>query len=342
MDKKCSRMGQKTGLKSVAYFLFLCTAYWLLVTGAQSAVRREKEASDLLHQLSNSFESLAQRVSPAVVQVLVTGYGPLEEESGQTNTGLVVKQRSLGSGVIVDPNGYIMTNAHVVEGAQRVRVALAPVSPRANESSGGSILDESIPSTVNAIIVGVDKETDLALLKIEATGLPTLRLGDSRKLRQGQLVLAFGSPLGLANSVTLGVISSGAPRQLQPDRPMVYIQTDAPINPGNSGGPLVDVDGNVVGISTFILSQSGGNEGLGFAVPSHTVEIIYQQLRKYGHVHRGEIGVSVQNITPVLTAGLGLPASQGVMVADVLPDGPAEAAGLQIQDIVLKMDGRRG
>ena len=190
---------------------------------------------------------------------------------------------------------------------------------------------------MNARIVGQSREADLAVLKIEAKGLPALPIGKYSNLRQGEMVFAFGSPGGLQNSVTMGVVSAVA-RQPDPDSPMVYIQTDAPINPGNSGGPLVDVDGELVGINTFILTQSGGNEGLGFAIPSGVVAVAYPQLRKFGHLHRGEIGVSVQTITPSLAAALGLGKEQGVIISDVMPGSPAETAGLQIQDIILSID----
>jgi serine protease Do len=192
---------------------------------------------------------------------------------------------------------------------------------------------------MDARVLGVHSETDLALLKIEASGLPSLPFGRYQDVHQGQVVFAFGSPEGLSNSVTMGVVSSIA-RQPEPDRPMVYIQTDAPINPGNSGGPLVDVEGRVVGINSYILTEGGGNEGLGFAIPSGVVRRIYQQLRKQGHVHREEIGASVQTITPTLAAGLGLPQDYGVIVSDVAPGGPAEKAGLKVQDIVLTLDKR--
>jgi serine protease Do len=192
---------------------------------------------------------------------------------------------------------------------------------------------------MNARILGVHTDTDLALLKIEASGLPSLPFGRYQDVRQGQMVFAFGSPEGLGNSVTRGVVSSIA-RQPDLDRPMVYIQTDAPINPGNSGGPLVDIEGRVVGINTFILTEGGGNEGLGFAIPSGVVRRIYQQLRKQGHVHRQVIGAAVQTITPTLAAGLGLPQDYGVIVSDVTPGGPAEGAGLKAQDVVLTLDGQ--
>jgi serine protease Do len=304
------------------------------VLSAQTASRAG--ASDPLRQLSSSVEALVKRVSPSVVQVLVTGYGHLGESS-RSNTGLVVeRQRSLGSGVIIDPEGYIVTNAHVVSGAQRVQVV---VPPPATDQSPLRSLVSARGQTVEARIIGIAREIDLAVLKIEAKGLPALPLGNYNKLRQGEMVFAFGSPEGLWNSVTTGVVSAAA-RQLDPDSPMVYIQTDAPINPGNSGGPLVNVDGELVGINTFILTESGGNQGLGFAIPSDVVGVAYRQFRKYGHLHRGEIGVEVQTITPNLAAGLGLPRDWGLIVSDVLPGGPADAAGLKVLDIIISLNDR--
>ena len=306
----------------------------LLGTLAFAMSAQAASGKDLLHQMDSSVVSLVQQVSPSVVQVLVSGYGEVEQH-GHTDTALIGRQRSLGSGFIVDPEGYIITNAHVVEGAVRVRVVLFSsensISPHATLRSK--------PTTMDARVLGVHAETDLALLKIEASGLPALPFGRYQDVRQGQLVFAFGSPEGLANSVTSGVVSSIA-RQADPDRPMVYIQTDAPINPGNSGGPLVDVDGKVVGINTYILTEGGGNEGIGFAIPSSVVRRIYGQLRKQGHVHREEIGAAVQTITPTMASGLGLPQDYGVIVSDVVPKGPADAAGLKVKDVILTLDKR--
>jgi serine protease Do len=297
-----------------------------LAIGAQPAMGK-----DSLQQVDDSVVALVRQVSPAVVQILVSGYGTVEQP-GQT--ALIGHQRTLGSGVIVDPDGYILTNAHVVQGAERVRVVLFSSeninSPHATLRSKTTIMP--------ARVLGVETEADVALLKIEASGLPSLPLARYRDLRQGQAVFAFGSPEGLGNSVTTGVVSSVA-RQPDPDRSMVFIQTDAPINPGNSGGPLVDIEGKVVGINTFILTQGGGNEGLGFAIPSSVVRRIYEQLRQHGHVHRGEIGAAVQTITPTMAAGLGLPQDYGVIVSDVTPKGPADNAGLKVQDVILTLDG---
>ena len=286
----------------------------------------------VLQQLNGALESLSARVSPAVVQILVTGYGSLKEED-RSQTALIVRQHAVGSGVIVDSNGYIMTNAHVVEGAQRIRVAL----PLGGDASGQVPIGKR--RILEARLLGQHKETDLALLKIDETDLPTLPLMSQQRPQVGQLVFAIGSPEGLQNSVTMGVISALA-RQADPSKPLTYIQTDAPINPGNSGGPLVDMNGAVVGINTFILSQGGGSEGLGFAIPARVVDFVYHSLRTHGHVHRVEIGATTQEITPDLAEGLQLPVHYGVVVSDVKPDGPAAAAGLQIQDIILTADNR--
>jgi serine protease Do len=285
-----------------------------------------------LRDLDSSLEKVVAKVSPAVVQIMVTGYGPLEDQAHH-NTAVIVREHAIGSGVIVDPDGYIMTNAHVVEGAQRIRVILpppptdSPLEPQPIRA--GQILE--------AKLIGTHKASDLALLKVEASNLPTLNLGSGRRVRQGELVLAIGSPEGLRDSVTMGVVSSVA-RQPDPDDAMVYIQTDAAMNPGNSGGPLVDIDGNVVGINTMMLSAGGGSEGLGFAIPAVIVNFDYWNLRNYGHVRRVAIGAKAQNITPTLAEGLDLARSWGAIISDTIPGGMAEAAGLRVQDIVLAID----
>ena len=311
------------------------TAYLLLFAATLPAQTPGRaNALDPLHQFNSSVEALVKHVSPSVVQVLATGYGAVEESS-RSNMGLAVeKQRSIGSGVIVDSNGYIMTNAHVVSGAQRVQVIIPTLA--ADQSPLRSLVSAR-GQVVDAQIIGTDRELDLALLKIDRVGLPPLPFGKYGKLRQGELVFSFGSPQGLSNSVTSGVVSSTA-RQLDPDSSMVYVQTDAPINPGNSGGPLVNVDGEIVGINTFILTDSGGSQGLGFAIPSSVVNVAYQQFRKYGHLHHSGIGMSVQTISPNLAAGLGLPRNFGLVVSDVLPGGPGELAGLKVQDIILALN----
>ena len=306
----------------------------LLAVLAHAGFAQERKL-DAIESLSASLEGLARRVNGSVVKIVTTGFG-LSEDSDSANASLLTRQRATGSGVILTPDGYIVTNAHVIQGARRIRVQLS-VSERAARKSNS--ITKPAGTILDARIVGLDRESDIAVLKLEGTDLPYLALGDSRELRQGQLVMAFGSPLGLQNSASLGVVSAVA-RQLKADSPMIYIQTDASINPGNSGGPLVDMSGRVVGLNTMILSQSGGNEGIGFAVPSDTLRNVYNQIRKEGHVHRGQIGVSVETITPLLAAGLGLPQDWGVLVADAAPDGPAAKSGMQPGDIVLSLDGK--
>jgi serine protease Do len=295
---------------------------------------KPNEPPGVLVQLNGALESLAAKVAPAVVQILVTGYGPLREQD-HSQTAFIVRQHAVGSGVIVDSNGYIMTNAHVVEGAQRIRVALPlPMGDSVGQIPVGK------RRILEARLLGQHKETDLALLKIDDSNLPTLPLLSQQRPHVGQLVFAIGSPEGLQNSVTMGVISALA-RQPDPTKALTYLQTDAPINPGNSGGPLVDMNGFVLGINTFILSTGGGSEGLGFAIPARVVDFVYHSLRNHGHVHHVEIGAGAQEITPTLAEGLHLRQRWGVIVDDVKPDGPAAAAGLQIQDIILTADDRR-
>jgi serine protease Do len=289
--------------------------------------------NDALHQLNDSVEALVKRVSPSVVQIMVTGFGSAETTDQGNASVFVGRQHAIGSGVVVDPDGYIVTNAHVLAGAEKIEV----IVPSA--MSGGAAVDSGGQAkTYEARIVGVTREIDLAVIKIEAKGLPALSIRKPVAAQQGEVVFAFGSPEGLRNTVTMGVVSAVA-RQPDPDSPLVYVQTDTPINPGNSGGPLVNSDGELVGIDTFILSSSGGNQGLGFAIPAGVVAYAYPQLLKFGHIHQPEMGALVQSITPELAAGLQLKRDFGIIVSDVVPGGPADLAGLKIQDIILSVDG---
>src|SRR6202795_4258045 len=289
---------------------------------------------DPLQQISKSMQELSKRMSPSVVQIFSTAYSP-ESDREHRNTDLLLRGLISGSGIIISSDGWVVTNAHVVQGARRIRIRLS------EEAVASALRDgKSRHALFDAQLLVADRDTDLALLKIEATGLPALELSDSSDLKQGQLVLAFGSPLGLDNSVSMGVVSSVA-RKLDPDSPTIYVQTDAAINPGNSGGPLVDTSGRVVGINTLILSQSGGNEGIGLAIPSNVVRSVYNQVRNEGHVHHHQIGVSVRNITPALAAGLGLDREDGIVIEDVIPVGPAASAGLMPGDIVLSVNEKR-
>jgi serine protease Do len=292
------------------------------------------KSPNALQALSSATEVLSKKVSRSVVQIFSTGYTFNAENSDSTNTSLVTRQRSTGSGVILSPDGYIITNSHVVQGARKVQVRLSYPTPSKDKEKDAPPHRD----LMDAKVIGLDREADLALIKIDQIGLDAAALGNSDALQQGQLVLAVGSPLGLENSVSMGVVSS-AGRQIKTDDPATYIQTDASINPGNSGGPLIDTQGRVVGINTFIYTQSGGNEGIGFAIPSNLVRTVYTQIRKNGHVHRGQIGVSVQSITPELASGLRLPQDYGVLVSDVEPGGPADEAGIKVLDIVAALNG---
>jgi serine protease Do len=288
-----------------------------------------------LRQFDAAIQALVDKVSPSVVQIVVAGFGQVDEGDNHA-AGLVIgPQRAIGAGFVIDSSGYIVTNAHVVQGAQQIQIVVpdhgASNTPLQSLSAHGAL--------VAAHVVGVASDVDLALLKVDGLTLPALPVARYSDLKQGELVFAFGSPGGLRNSVSMGVISATA-RQVSSDSPMVYIQTDAAINPGNSGGPLVNVNGEVVGVDTFILSQSGGNEGLGFAIPSSLVRVSYDQLREYGHVHRGTIGASAQTVTPELAEALHLARATGLIVSDVAPGGPADQAGLRVGDLVVNVDGQ--
>jgi serine protease Do len=289
-----------------------------------------------LRDLNAAIETLTTTVAPSVVQILVTGYR-LVDEAGRGDAGLVIgRQRIVGSGAIIGADGYIITNAHVVAGAQQVRVVL-PAHPA--EVGPLQSLASASGTTVPATVVGVAQDIDLALIKVEAADLPAIPLANYDEIRQGELVFAFGSPEGLRNSVTMGIVSSVA-RQTDPDSPSVYVQTDAPINRGNSGGPLVNVKGELVGLNTFILSESGGSQGLGFAIPSVVIASAIPQLRRFGHLHRGMVGINVQAITPLLADGLKLPRSSGVIVSDLTASSPADIAGVQVGDIITAVNAR--
>jgi serine protease Do len=265
----------------------------------------------------------------------VSSYGP-RNEGPPGSAGVVLgRQQSTGSGFVIDPEGYIITNAHVVNGARRVQIVL----PADNADGTLATALSARVRLAAAEIVGITTELDLALLKVDGLKLPALPLATYTQVRQGEMVFAFGSPNGLRNSLTHGLVSAVA-RQVDPDSPQIFVQTDAPINPGNSGGPLVNIRGEVVGVNTFILSQSGGNEGLGFAIPSATARTVFRQLRQYGHLRRQEVGMSIQTITEGMATALRLTRDYGVIVSDVWTGGPAEAAGLAVGDILVSVDGQ--
>ena len=229
--------------------------------------------------------------------------------------------RSLGSGFVISADGYILTNAHVVDGADEITVRL---------------IDKR---EFKAKVIGADKRTDVALIKIEASGLPVVKLGDPNKLKVGEWVLAIGSPFGFDNTVTAGIVS-GKARSLPQENLVPFIQTDAAVNPGNSGGPLFNMRGEVVGINSQIYSRTGGYMGLSFAIPIDIALDVQTQLRSSGRVSRGRIGVVIQEVTKELADSFGLPKPYGALVNAVEKGGPAEKAGIEASDIIIKFDGK--
>jgi serine protease Do len=287
---------------------------------------------------SGSFAQVAESVGPAVVNInTLTARGgggrtPVEEFFGEEFFrrffGDVPEReqqlRSLGSGVIVDASGIALTNAHVVERATDIEVVTADGKKH------------------KAKLVGVDRRTDLAVLRLQGSGpFPAAPMGDSDRIRVGDWVLAIGSPFGLQQTVTAGIISAKG-RSIGQGGPFDdFLQTDAAINPGNSGGPLVNMAGEVVGINSAILSRSGGNVGIGFAIPANMARRIYTELVAKGKITRGWLGVSIQPLTPELAKGFGLKEPKGVLLSDVIADSPAEKAGLQAGDIITDFDGKK-
>jgi serine protease Do len=284
---------------------------------------------------TGTFAAVAEAVKPAVININTTvgrggapGRTPFEEFFGEEffrrffgDLPERIPQRSLGSGVIVDPSGIALTNAHVVERASEIEVITLDGSKH------------------KAKVVGADRKTDLAVLKL-ADGtkqFPFARLGDSDKMQVGDWVIAIGSPFGLQATVTAGIISAKA-RQLGQGPFDDFLQTDAAINPGNSGGPLVNMQGEVIGINTAIVA---GGSGIGFAIPSNMARKIYTELQARGRVTRGWLGVSIQPLTPELAKSFGAKDARGVLISDVMSDSPAAKAGLQSGDILLQFDGKR-
>jgi len=232
------------------------------------------------------------------------------------------RERGLGSGVIVSADGFVLTNNHVVEGAQDIRVTLAD------------------RREVSARLVGTDPKTDLAVLKLPGAGYPVVALADSSRVEVAEVVLALGNPFGLSQTVTQGIVSAVGRADLGIADYEDFIQTDAPINPGNSGGALVDARGALIGINTAIFSQTGGSQGIGFAVPVNMARQVMDQLVRRGRLTRGYLGVSLQEVTPALARGLGVSAERGVVVGDVAPDSPAARAGLKRGAVILAVDGK--
>jgi serine protease Do len=289
-----------------------------------------------------TFAPVVQKVMPSVVNIFSSrkvktdsrsierlNEDPLfrrffgDQFGGQNLTPSERQERSLGSGVIISSDGYIVTNNHVVDGASDVKVSLNDKREFA------------------ARVVGTDSKTDLAVLKIDQTGLPALALAaDSSKVQVGDIVLAIGNPFGVGQTVTMGIVSATGRGGLGIEDYEDFIQTDAAINPGNSGGALVSAEGHLIGISTAILSRSGGNQGIGFAIPVNMARNVTDQIIRSGKVSRAFLGVMIQPVTPELARAFQLGKSQGALISDVSPASPAERAGLKAGDVVTKLDDR--
>lgn len=287
-------------------------------------------------QSLTSFAPVVDQVSNSVVNVFTTKKG--EKLGGRPNLPPQLQpffappghsgrsfqspdQHGLGSGVIVSEDGYILTNNHVVESADEIRVALNPDGRE-----------------FKAEIVGKDPKSDVAILKIEASNLPALKMTDSDQIRVGDLVLAIGNPFGIGQTVTMGMISAKGRGSLGLDYEE-FIQTDAAINPGNSGGALVDMEGRLIGINTAILSRSGGNQGIGFAIPVNLARMVMESLIENGYVDRGFLGVMIQDLTPDLAKGFQVPVNRGALVADVTQGSAADEAGIKEGDVIVEFNG---
>jgi serine protease Do len=291
-----------------------------------------------------SFAPVVKKVAPAVVKIVTTatikntasqqwhGFNdPFWQRFFGDQFGHVVppnqpdswREHGLGSGVIVTEDGYILTNNHVVDSADTVKVTL---------TDGREF---------TAKVVGRDPKSDIAVVKIDAGGLPIVPMADSDKVQVGDIVLAVGNPFGVGQTVTTGIVSATGRGNMGFEDYEDFIQTDAAINPGNSGGALVDAEGRLIGINTAILSRSGGNQGIGFAIPSDLARHVMDNLVKYGYVTRGYVGVMIQDVTPALAKEFKLKKSNGALVGEVVPKGPADKAGLKDGDVVVALNGKK-
>lgn len=327
---------------AASFMMVFLMSMWpdLLSSGeVQDSVSQAEVTSSLRGQEFDDFTELARKVSPAVINIStirVGDAGPLFRapfgegdpfsEFWKRFFGAPLpyrdplRPRGFGSGFIIDPEGFILTNQHVVENAGKIVVKL------------------SDKRELEARLIGADPKTDIALIKIDAKGrLPTAPLGDSSMIEVGEWVLAIGNPFGLDHTVTSGIVSAKG-RNIGAGPYDNFIQTDASINPGNSGGPLVNMEGEVVGINTAILSRSGGNIGIGFAIPINLVKELLPQLKEKGVVVRAWLGVAIQRVSPAIAESLGLEGARGALVASVSKGGPAECGGVKVGDVITEFD----
>jgi serine protease Do len=322
----------------------------LAIAPAAAAAALDDNSVSALLSLDHAMEALAARVTPSIVNITVTskksggiasliepeddnnrdGFNGLQQFGPMFGFGQHMRPQShiehgLGSGVIISPDGYIVTNNHVIDGATDIRVTMT---------------DRKIFS---AKLIGADPLTDLAVIKVDGHDLPSVPLGDSTKLHPGQTVLAFGNPLGFRFTVTRGIVSAlNRPNPFAGDRrsPGQFIQTDAAINPGNSGGPLVNAHGEVVGINTFLVSETGSFSGMGFAIPAQIVRPTVDSLIKYGKVNHGYIGIGISDVTPDEARFFHVKNASGAVITQVEPNSPGEKAGLKVGDVIIELNGK--
>ncbi len=326
---------RKTIIAAVFLFLIFFAAglffYNVINTKKPNAVFPPKVPAEII-ETTRAFSEIANSVSPFVVNISSTKVVKRDSPSffedffdtfQEYNLPKKWKEQNLGSGVIVSKEGFIVTNYHVVEKADEIRVILYDKRSFKGE------------------IVGFDQKTDIALIKISAAELPTLLWGNSDKLRVGEFVLAIGNPFGLSHTVTMGIVSAIGRVSVGISDYEDFIQTDAAINPGNSGGPLVNIKGEVIGINTAIFSKTGGYQGIGFAVPSNLVQSVVDQLIKYGKVMRGWLGITIQNITPELAQKFNFKDTNGALVTEILKGSPADKAGLIRGDIIIEFNNKK-
>ena len=311
------------------YFSLFSLLVFFLLNNSFAALPNE-----INNQPISSLAPLVKQVAPAVVNIrvsqTVTRRSPYNDEMFRrffgmpNNPGNSREVQSAGSGVIVDAiNGYILTNHHVIEGAEKIQISL--------------ITGE----TLDAEVIGSDPATDIALLKVDSKNLIDIKIGDSDIVQVGDFVIAIGNPFGLSHAVTSGIVSALGRTGISNNGYEDFIQTDASINPGNSGGALVNMKGELVGINSAIISRSGGNVGIGFAVPSEIAQSIMQQILDFGEVRRGLLGVSIQSIDPENASALGVEIDYGALISSIEPGSAAEKAGLQVDDIIIQIDNEK-
>jgi serine protease Do len=337
----------RRALLAALLFVGVVSASAGLLLDRNLAADTDQRAIANVTETGQAFAAVTREVGPAVVYIratrqhVMTSHQPgMDSFRGQIPDDLLKRffgerlpefpmpqqpqQRPMvgeGSGFVISKDGYILTNNHVVGGAEKLEVLL---------HNG---------ERVEAKVIGTDKRTDVALIKVDADDLPVLRMGDSDALEVGEWVLAIGSPFGLTGTVTAGIVSAKGRDSMGITDYENFIQTDAAINPGNSGGPLVNLRGEAVGINTAIISRGGGHNGIGFAIPMNMVRQIYEQLREHGSVTRGFLGIVIQPLTPELAQSFGLSEPAGVLIGDLNNDGPAAAAGLMRGDVIVSLDG---